>query len=525
MRRGVILMIAVALVLTQCKKYKSAVKSVHSNNVHITLDAGGGAKTNVDPATGDVAFVYGDEIIVANNGTYVGRLTYDGTVFRGTIIESCADDYLHFYHLGNKNVGDLVPGESTGCSVSIADQATYLPVISYAHSTVRYSPEVTNYSARLQNKCALVKFDVTNSSPYAGACITDMNNKVTVSFSDASFVYDMENDGKITLASGNGEKLTILLPQEEVAAGGMGSAFSGVYTGTRGRVSKVIENKYITDGVPVVIATPTNPTGALSGLFTVNSDGKQVRFSQANLSYVKKTGIWEFYKYQYTVYMTDNYLIGVNYSKTSIKKVAHFGFGTSGFKHGAVFYQPWMTEGGAVNYYAYGDVSKNLDDDTQMADWGYNAINNGGNAYKQWRTLTQSEFDYLINGRNDAAKKLSYGKVHNVYDYTGLIILPDDWTPPYEVCFNEGIFDRFDGNTYTSAQWKQMEDNGAVFLVAGGNHDYNMVAGPNLFGMYGTVTLKNANESCCFYFDTSNGVQTGESRQRHRGYTVRLVIE
>ena len=523
-KRRTALMLLALCCLTQCKKNVTEVIPYQKKAVTITLDAGGGTKTNVNPLTGAVDFVDGDEIIVANNGVYVGLLTYDDGVFSGTITDPSEADYLHFYHLGNKNPGVLVEGESTGCSVSMADQVTSLPVISYAPSTVRYSSEVSAYTARLRNKCALVKFDVTNSAPYAGACVRGMNNRVTVDFSDASFSYEQDSEGELTLASGSGERWAVLLPQGGLAAGGLGSAFSGTYSGTRGAVPEITAGAHVTDGIPVDIGTPADPEGALNGLFTVNSDGRQVRFSTGNLVFGKTTGNWNFYTVQTATFSTNNRSVGENYSDDAVSVIEHYGWGSTGFNHGAVNYSQWMTGNTNSCYYAYGDVNKNLCDESGMAEWGYNAIENGGNAYKQWRTLTADEFEYLINERDDADDKYAYATVKNVKNYKGFIILPDDWAQPVSVSFTPGVVGDFSVNNYTYDQWRLMEEAGAVFLVAAGRRDVSSTMGSSQFGMYWTSSRYDANTAYSFFYNKS-GIVVPDNRNRAYGCSVRLVIE
>lgn len=525
MRRLIIDIIAIMVVLccVQCKKKDNEAIDYHKKAVNITLDVSDGARTNVNPSTGQVLFADGDEIIVANAGKYVGRLKYEDGLFSGTVTDPSTDDYLHFYHLGNKNTGTLIEGESTGCSVSIADQASFLPVISYAHSTEKYSSGVTTYTARLENKCALVKFDVTSLSDYAGTCITDMRNKVTVDFTDASFVYDKEGDGKITLASGSGERWAILLPQPEVAAGGDGTAFSGHYKGNRGSVPEINEGERLADGVAVTVETEMLPAGAINGLFTVDGNGKQVYFSQGNLGYKLSTGSWDFFKKQYYQVYKFNVNVGNNYSEE--KYVEHFAWVTSGFNHGAEFFEPWNTTSTNSKYYAYGDPDKNLYDDTGMADWGYNCINNGGGAYKQWRTLTKDEWNYLLNLRTDAANKYSYASIKDGSTvYKGILLLPDDWTEPYSDCFTPGVIGDYSVNYYLLSDWQMMQAAGAVFLTNAGRRIGTSTGGVGLIGFYWSSSAVDSNESYCFTF-TSEGIDEDRNDNKSNGCTLRLVCE
>ena len=62
-----------------------------------------------------------------------------------------------------------------------------------------------------------------------------------------------------------------------------------------------------------------------------------------------------------------------------------FAWGTSGYDQGAVYYQPYSINGSNSCYYAYGNKRANLYDQTGKADWGYNAISNGGNIEHLWR--------------------------------------------------------------------------------------------------------------------------------------------
>ena len=99
-RDGQKVLVAAILLLgmTQCKKNDRDVIPYNNKAYNIKLDVGN-TKTDVNTVNGKVTFEDGDEIVVANNGKYVGTLTYDGDAFSGTIVGANANDYLHFYHL------------------------------------------------------------------------------------------------------------------------------------------------------------------------------------------------------------------------------------------------------------------------------------------------------------------------------------------------------------------------------------------------------------------------------------------
>ena len=276
--------------LTQCDKEEQGTSTSDGNTVDITLNIKGnhGSRVDVNTGTGTVTYESGDQIYVVSGGKYVGTLTHNGTCFGGTITDPSVGEPLYFYFFGNATPAEtLVTGVTTTCSVVISDQTEHLPVIECAPSIENYVSGSTTFTAMLLNQCALVKFNVTTSSE-AATCIMGMKNKVAVDFSSNTMTHSQEGDGVITLPAGSGERWAILLPQEAVEAGTLGSAYSedGVYTGTRGAIPAISDNGYLTAGIEVVVNTEVNsgnvPTGAIGGKFTINENGDQVFFSQGN---------------------------------------------------------------------------------------------------------------------------------------------------------------------------------------------------------------------------------------------------
>ena len=81
------------------------------------------------------------------------------------------------------------------------------------------------------------------------------------------------------------------------------------------------------------------PTGAIDGKFSINEDGGQVYFSQGNLQYQASSNTWKFAENQYDYVGSTNSNISSTYSGW----IDLFGWGTSGYNHGANCYQPWST--------------------------------------------------------------------------------------------------------------------------------------------------------------------------------------
>ena len=226
---------------------------------------------------------------------------------------------------------------------------------------------------------------------------------------------------------------------------------------------------------------PPSVDGMLPGAFSVSAT-LQVRFSQGNLQYQASTNTWRFaeHQYDYVGAQARNYSAGnvsgsnnLNISPTYSGWIDLFGWGTSGWNSGAVCYQPWSASLTSSDYLS----ANGLTGAYAEADWAWhNAISNGGNTVHQWRTLTATEWNYLLCIRNEATSKHGFGFINGVL---GLIILPDNWTLPLGCSFESAAiaeYGNWTNNSYTLAEWAQMEIAGAVFLPAAGRRFGGMMA-------------------------------------------------
>ena len=258
------------------------------------------------------------------------------------------------------------------------------------------------------------------------------------------------------------------------------------------------------------------PTGAIAGLFSV-SNTTQVYFSQGNLQYIGSaaTPYWKFADHQWE-YLGDN---GQGSSSETVDRDL-FGWGTSGYNHGANAYQPWSTSQSNSDYYAYGEYNYNLYDQTGQADWGYNAISNGGNTENSgWRTLTQPEWDYVINTRSTASG-IRYAKA-TVNGVSGTILLPDNWTASV-YALNNTNGGNYGSNTITAEDWANtLEANGAVFLPAAGCRGGTSVYGVGSYGYYWSASYRDGFYAYYVGFSGS-GLRTNYN-SRCGGRSVRLV--
>ena len=266
------------------------------------------------------------------------------------------------------------------------------------------------------------------------------------------------------------------------------------------------------DIAPIIPDSPILPDGALPGLFSVSAM-RQVRFSQGNLQYQASTNTWRFAEHQYDY-------VGTQTADDS----GYYGGNVSGSDNRSIS----STYSGWIDLFGWGTGSNptlsstSFEDYGTFVDWGCNAIINGGNTANLWRTLTRAEWYYLLEGRPNASSKFAAGNINGV---GGLIILPDNWTQPSECAFTSGFAPDWTLNSYTLAQWEQMEDAGAVFLPAAGQRDSAYVEYAGVFGLYWSSDPCDERLAFIMSFHSNNIPVANPFNVRHFGYSVRPVLD
>lgn len=269
----------------------------------------------------------------------------------------------------------------------------------------------------------------------------------------------------------------------------------------------IVEGMFTASGdeLEVTKVTGGNVTvenGAIKAAFSI-SDSKQIYFSQGNLQYQASIGTWRFAEHQYDMIGNDNANISSSYSGW----IDLFGWGTSGF-NGKV---PYMVSKGTTDY---GDGENDIEGTNY--DWGvYNKVSNGGNEAGMWRTLTKSEWNYLLNGRPHCEDLYSKGRIDGI---CGLILLPDEWN--CSIGFSPRS-ENWKTNDYTLDEWSLMESNGAVFLPAAGGRDGTDVSLVGSIGYYWSGSAYDYYYADCLAF-YGYGVST-DIDDRYTGHSVRLV--
>lgn len=258
----------------------------------------------------------------------------------------------------------------------------------------------------------------------------------------------------------------------------------------------------------------TIPTGAVDHLFSI-SDTKQVYFSKGNLQYQASSNTWRFAEPQWDCVKGRNKEASPTYSGW----IDLFNWGTSGINHGAVCYQPWSMSQESGDYLPYGILNANLFDQDGKADWGYNAISNGGDSVNFWRTLSYEEWNYLLNTR-ETPSGLRYAKA-TLDTIHGLLLFPDNWNGfLYNINEPNAWEASFSSNLISFSVWLDIfGPNGVVFLpTVGMNYDG---------GYYWTSSCTGHNRLLSVYglgFE-DHTVNIEEPKSRVVKHAVRLVHE
>lgn len=254
--------------------------------------------------------------------------------------------------------------------------------------------------------------------------------------------------------------------------------------------------------------------GALSGEFSVSSS-KKVRFAKGNLQYQASTKTWRFADDQLTLIGQSN----DNASETFHGWIDLFAYGSNG-NNGT---SPWIY----TDYNIGGNISETEN------DWGMNVISNAEATNGQWRTLTKSEWDYIMFERNNASARYGAAVVNSV---RGIVFLPDIWISPTGINLLIDHSDNrdFADNTFSIDEWNKLEEAGAVFLPIGGyvnsNGEYVAAKKSDAYAGYWTSTYNSSSQAYILYVrygKTAGGWYKPSvdiySTDCKRGYNVRLV--
>lgn len=243
------------------------------------------------------------------------------------------------------------------------------------------------------------------------------------------------------------------------------------------------------------------------------SDSCKIYFSPGNLQYHVLKNEWRFAENQLDYLGIDNSQIGTidlfawSTYNDSIQHTSNFGV----------------------------EISTNLNDYAgKFVDWGTNPIQNDTTEV-QWRTLTSSEWNYLLFERMNHASLLGIACVNDV---NGLIILPD--TYPLDTTFKDGFAAESNAMHfrkhmyYSLEQWQRLEKEGAIFLPAAGYRYAKEEQGEIIvqevntksiqtYGYYFSSTEYEQNNKYVKYFYFGSNDAQIVTNYKNYGHSVRLV--
>ena len=377
------------------------------------------------------------------------------------------------------------------------------------------TPEITVFYAPI---CELHE-DMLVTEEQLGTCeclegtgsLSDDGMSISIMFGDRTY-------SRLRIVAVAGQELTVTTT--DFTPAGMNNASSETYTICADEKGNAYLYGTFAEGATVTVktkygettlaeynfteATEQDKSYALyaGARFSVSAD-KKVLFSPGNLQYTQSTQTWSFAENQYDYIGSGNLSDGVLADKIDL-----FG---------------WSTDNPATPF-GVSNSTEDADYFGNFVDWGTNSI--GNNAPGTWRTLTEAEWEYLLNTRSNASSLIGVAQVNGV---NGLILLPDNWSAPNGVTFKSGSHSESSSElyaqyqTFTPEQWALLEKSGAVFLPAAGYCvlDFNEVSNVQEFGYYWSATESDKYGAYSLFF-SSKGMSLNDG-YRFDGRSVRLV--
>jgi len=501
----VIASIVLASVCTGCKKVDNEPVSSYSMTVDAvktkTLSDSGSAISSTWTA-GDVVTVWSADGTTTQYGTLTAAGSGSSTTLSGTLSSLPADgETLLLKYLSASYAGQ--DGTLTGTSGSIdkvSDYATAEVVATVAGSSV------TATSAVFESQTTILKLTVKNASG------TDITSSITsLRVTDGAHAYYVTPSGL--------SAIYVALPPV-----GSNQLIGFVATTASGNYRKSVTGKTLAAGKLTPVTLETLYEGSLTGLFTINSSGDQVRFSEGNLQAVFESAgsscTWKFAdnQWNYVGNAVANNSINASGSVSDAGAVDLFGW------NGASSSEDNYGINNSVTDSDYGSTSG----EGLKHDWGHNSIYGGGNAADVWYTPVRSELEYIISSRDastingTANARFARARINSV---RGLLLFPDSFALPSSITL-KNVNDassaaNYGDNAFSNDNWALLEDAGVVFLPAAGYREGNTILKADEYGRYWTQTNGGA-KSVSVYF-TGSTVAAANGFNRHYGAAVRLV--
>ena len=268
--------------------------------------------------------------------------------------------------------------------------------------------------------------------------------------------------------------------------------------------------------------------------FTVAA-GKQVYIAPGNLQ-ATTTDLgtkwtWDFAEHQYD-FIGD---AAANTKINGVMTVSQNGtvdlFGWVGTSATTDSYGIDMENTDATNHYG---TSKS---DNLKQDWGTLAI--GSYPAGTWRSLTLSEWEYLLDTRSASSANLPAGTNSSAARYTkgticgvkGLILFPDNYTHPSITVTGTPVYNNASESKFNTfivadeSDWNKMEEAGAVFIPISGYREGTTIVNHEYEGIYWTSSVYSASYTSAYTLYFTHDSLGRLALNRHKGCLVRLVHE
>lgn len=219
----------------------------------------------------------------------------------------------------------------------------------------------------------------------------------------------------------------------------------------------------------VVIISVNNDTEALPGVFTVNANGKKVKFSPGNLLWDGSTFGFEKHQYDSPTEWNPNH-------------VGHFF---------------WSKDANIARAERFNRENQVVSNDFFAADDG---------AIDGYTVLSGDEWDYLI--KHSLAKNSSDRNVFIVTGKKCIILKPDG--------FNRAVRD-----SYSDEEWVVAEASGLVALPLTGYRHRAYLGNVGFYGYFWSATPDG--NDVAYYADFGDGFALADDISRNYSFSVRLV--
>ena len=488
-------MAAALLMMTQCRKENATPNVPADGTVKMTVTAGPG-RTDINTATGAITWSTGDKLYVSNGAIWLGSLTLvDGAgTANGTFTGSVTGlddegDACHFFYLGHDN-GMAEPTGGNAASISMATQNGTLAGamkyhLGYGNTDVTVTEGEATGSVIMNTKIAIahINFTTDGTSAYTGSVAmggTGISNTMTVS-PDGTFTGS--GDGGITIgATTTSEKYVTLIPTTGTDV--VCAEFTGDATGSLTFAKGIHENKFYGMSNAMVVTLTPKPK------FSVG-ENTTVEFAPGNLYWDGSAFRFEANQWDYRHYSgknNDAAVIGGVSQTTPSGTVGSFFWS----KTASVAY---------ASSYDYSGTSTTDVFFTNATDFQVS-----GETAGTWRTLSNAEWSYLLNTRDNASSLRAWKDLDN--GAKGLVILPD------------GTDASVVGSITKTAD---LATHGAVFLPAAGDRSWTGVYSVGSGGYYWSGTPYEGNKDEAYFMNFSSDSALTLDNSRNYGYSVRLV--